>query len=117
MRSVILGAMMAGLGAGASLAGPGITFEPVEPEGLSAERVANIVEFQNTFGPVQLAALEASGYGAYGAVAVPVATAGAPVFKVLLPSQEEAEAAALEGCAEQAGTDCTLIGLILPAAE
>jgi len=117
MRSVVFGAMIAGLGAGAGLAGPGIAFEPVEPQGLSAERAANVVEFQETFGPAQLAALEASGYGAYGAVAVPIAKAGAPVFKVRLPSQEEAEAAALEGCAEQAGTDCTLIGLILPAGE
>lgn len=100
-----------------SLAGAGLAgtiFEPVTPEGLSAERAANVVSFQQSLGASQLAAMEAAGYGAYGAIALPVTEVGEPVFAVKLETRAAAEAAALEACAAQHDTACTLIGVILP---
>lgn len=96
------------------LAEGGLVFEPVVPEGIEAERVEKIVEYQQSFGAEQLAALQEAGYGAYGAIAVPVAMAGAPVFLAMLESREVAEEAVLTECESQHGTACALIGVILP---
>lgn len=93
----------------------GLAFEPVVPDGLPADRAANVAAFQASIGPDQLAAMEAEGYGAYGAIAIPIAMPGAPVTLANLPSQAAAEAAVLEACKSQAGTACTVIGYLLPA--
>lgn len=108
-------ALVLGLSLAASplLAG-GLVFEPVTPEGIAADRVANVEKFQQTIGAEQLAGLEAQGYGAFGAMAIPVAMAGNPVTVANLADRAAAEEAALVACKEQTGTDCTLIGVILP---
>lgn len=101
--------------AAAPLLAGGLAFEPVAPEGLSADRAANVVAFQASIGASQLEAMEAGGYGAYGAIAIPIAVPGSPVTTANLASQADAAAAALEACKTQTGTACTVIGYLVPA--
>lgn len=93
----------------------GLAFEPVAPEGISAERAANVEKFQQSISGDQLAAMQAQGYGAFGAIAIPVAKPGNPVTVATLADRDAARAAALDACKDQTGTDCTLIGYIVPA--
>lgn len=101
--------------AASPLVAQGLAFEPVTPQGLPEDRAANVVAFQASISPEQLAAMEAEGYGAFGAIAIPLAMPGAPVTMANLATQAEAEAAVLAACQEQTGSECTLIGRLVPA--
>ncbi|HHC29221.1 MAG TPA: hypothetical protein ENK80_01480 [Rhodobacterales bacterium] len=74
-----------------------------------------MAKFQKSIGAAQLAAMQAQGYGAYGAMAIPVSQPGNPVTVANLADQAAAEKTVLEACKTQTGSTCTLIGLILPA--
>ena len=93
----------------------GLAFEAVVPEGISAERVANVEKFQASISAAQLAAMEAQGYGAYGAIAIPVAKPGNPVTLANLADRDAARDAALATCKSETGTTCTVIGYLVPA--
>lgn len=97
------------------VAADGLRFEPVAPQGIGADRAANVQKFQASIGAAQLAAMQAQGYGAYGAMAIPVSQPGNPVTVANLADQAAAEAAALDACKGQTGGTCTLIGLLLPS--
>ena len=101
--------------AASPLVAGGLAFEPVAPEGISADRVANVEKFQQSISTAQLAAMEAQGYGAYGAIAIPVAMPGNPVTVATLADRNAARAAALDACKAETGTDCTVIGYLVPA--
>lgn len=101
--------------AAAPLAAEGLRFEPVAPEGIGADRVANVEKFQASFGDPQLASMQAQGYGAYGAIAIPVAKPGNPATVANFKTAEEAKTAALAACKTQTEVECTIIGLFVPA--
>ena len=101
--------------AAAPLAAGELAFEPVAPKGISADRVAGVEKFQASIGASQLAAMETQGYGAYGAIAIPVAKRGNPLTMANLPDRGAAEAAVLDACKAETGTACTVIGFLVPA--
>ncbi|RME18482.1 MAG: hypothetical protein D6801_01275 [Alphaproteobacteria bacterium] len=106
---------LAALLPGAAMAGA-IAFEPVAPEGLDAEAQKVVAVLQSRF-PGQMPVFEQAGYGAWGAIAVPVGKPLGPETlssAVNLPDAEAARAAVLKACREQQGAECTVIGLIVP---
>lgn len=93
------------------------SFEPVTPEGLDAKAGQMVAALQASM-PGQMAAFAAQGFGAYGALAVPVGVALTPqslASAANLDSIEAAKAKTLEVCKAQNNAACTVIGLILPA--
>ncbi len=100
--------------AASPLAADGLAFEPVTPEGLPGDRMDGVKQFQASIGADQLAAMEAQGYGAWGAIAIPAAKRGNPVTVANLPDRAGAKAAALEACKDEAGTGCAVIGFLVP---
>lgn len=115
-----LGLLFAGVVAAPGLA-DGLTFEPVTPEGLDASATEIVAALQGRM-PGQMAAFEQQGYGAYGAMAVPVGVALEPEtfaywvgMSVTLASVEDARNMALEDCENKNGMSCTVIGLLVPA--
>ena len=113
MKKFVLALGFTIVGAGPILA-DGLAFEAVAPQGISFDRAANIKAFQESIGPAQLAAMEEQGYKAYGAIAIPVDKAGAPVTMVDFADKAEAEAEVLAACKQQTGGACTVIGYFVP---
>jgi|GEM_PF-3339540 len=115
-----LGLVFAGVAALPGLA-EGLTFEPVTPEGLDAGATEIVATLQDRM-PGQMPAFEQQGYGAFGAMAVPVGVALDPEtfaqwvgLSVTLGSVEDARSMALEDCQTKNGSSCTVIGLLVPA--
>ena len=94
----------------------GLGFEPAEPEGLDAAALERVAQLQENM-PAQLPMFEQAGYGFYGAIAVPKGVELTPELLasvVNLASTDEARDAVLQACLEQTGTECTVIGYIVP---
>lgn len=97
----------------------GLAFEPVDPEGLDETAAEMVAQLQDGM-PGQLPMFEQAGYGAYGALAVPVGVELTPqslASAANLANAEEATEKTLEVCKAQTGYDCTVIGLLVPATE
>ena len=95
----------------------GLGFEPVAPEGLDA-KAAQMVEALQTGMPGQMPAFEAQGFGYYGAIAVPKGVALKPELLSSVANLDSRAAAAegvLAACKTQTGTECTVIGYLVPA--
>jgi len=95
----------------------GLAFEAVAPEGLDAE-AAEMVDALQAGMPAQLPAFEAQGFGAYGAIAVPMGVALKPEFLssvANLDNRDAASAGVLEACLAQTGAECTVVGFLVPA--
>lgn len=93
-----------------------IAFEPVTPDGLDAAALERVAVLQSGL-PGQMPAFEAQGYAAWGAILVPQGVEITPQALAAvqgLPDAESAKTAGLEVCAQQFGTDCTVIGLLVP---
>lgn len=92
-------------------------FEPVAPVGLDA-RATQMVEALQAGMPGQMAAFEAQGFGAFGAIAVPKGVELKPELLssvANLDSRDAALAGVLEACQAQTGAACTVIGYLVPA--
>lgn len=132
MRGTVLAAVLGlmAVGAGTADAAPvgakeardmlfkpsGMVFYPVEPQGLDAEAMTKVAALQEGMGG-QMAAFEMSGYGYYGAFAVPKGQALTTESLAVLAgmhSPAAAQAAVLEMCKETNDAECTVIGLTLP---
>jgi len=103
--------------AAAPLLADGLGFEPVAPEGLDAT-AAQMVEALQEGMPGQMPAFEAQGYSFYGAIAVPKGVALKPELLSSVANLDSREAAAegvLEACKTQTGTECTVVGYLVPA--
>ncbi len=96
----------------------GLMFEPVAPEGLDAKTEAVVARMQEGLSG-KMETFEQAGYGAFGAIAVPVGRSlegGVMSAVANHESPEAARAAVREGCkAQWHADDCTVVGLLLPA--
>lgn len=95
----------------------GLAFQPVDPDGLDAKAAEMVVALQQGM-PAQMAAFAQQGFGAYGALAVPMGVALTPELLSSVANFDTADAAregVLKACETQTGADCTVIGLIVPA--
>lgn len=95
----------------------GLGFEPVEPEGLDAKASQMVKALQDGM-PGQMPAFEAQGYSYYGAIAVPKGVELKPELLssvANLDSRDAAAAGVLDACKVQTGTDCTVVGYLVPA--
>lgn len=98
------------------LLGEGLAFEPTTPDGLDATALERVAVLQTGL-PGQMPAFEAQGYTAWGAILVPQGVEITPQTLAAVQGLPDAEAATAEGlkiCAQQFGTDCTVIGLLVP---
>ncbi len=131
MRAIFKAATITAMlvaGAGAltpALAAPaGLAFEAVEPEGLDDASKALISSIQAVM-PAQMSTYEEAGYGAFGAMAVPLGQELKPdelvKWLVILANTDTADAAkanVIDACRTQTGAEnCTVIGLLIPASE
>ncbi|MEJ1997816.1 MAG: hypothetical protein P8X76_06595 [Maritimibacter sp.] len=118
-------ALVIGLGAATpGLAADGLSFQSVEPEGLSEDAMLAVTSVQGVM-PAQMPAYEQQGFSYYGAFAVPkgqeLGLSAAEMAKWLVikantETLEEAKTGVLESCVELTNAeDCTLIGLMVPA--
>ena len=121
MRKLVLALAATIAAAGAGTAGladtKALAFEAVAPEGLDAEAAQIVAALQANM-PAQIGLFEQNGYGHYGALAVPKGVALKPELLSSVANAdtpEAAQAAVLEACAQQNGTECTVIGLLVPA--
>jgi len=99
------------------LAGDGLAFEPVAPEGLDVTAAEMVSALQEGM-PAQMAAFEQAGFGSYGALAVPQGVELGPEKLASVANHatpEAARGAVLEVCKQQTGAECTVIGLLVPA--
>jgi hypothetical protein len=115
-------------GAGAltpAMAAPaGLAFQAVEPEGLDDAAMTMVSSIQSVM-PAQMPTYEEAGYGAFGAIAVPLGQELKPdelvKWLVILANTDTADVAkanVIEACRTQTGAeDCTVIGLLIPASE
>lgn len=97
----------------------GLVLEPVTVEGLSEDIAASIDGLVAQFADrKRLKALEAAGYGYYGALAVPTDQALKMehlAFVAKLHNPEAARATALKTCAETSGSkSCAVVAMLLP---
>ena len=95
----------------------GLGFEPVAPEGLDAKAGQMVKALQDGM-PGQMPAFEAQGFGYYGAIAVPKGVELKPELLSSVANLDSRDAAAtgvLDACKVQTGTDCTVIGYLVPA--
>jgi hypothetical protein len=95
----------------------GMVFHPVAPVGLDEAAVAKVTALQDGLAS-QMAGFEAAGFGYYGALAVPQGVGLTPESLIMtqgLHSPEAAQVTVLAQCKEAHATECTLVGLTLPA--
>lgn len=127
-----MAALMGALGLGAALAGPmsgdaaqkqlfrpaGMVIKPLKPQGLDSQSQALANDMiKNMRSNSVMKQFEASGYGYYGAVALPKSAPEGqanPTVVVQLHSPEAAQRAAIEECQKANGGACAPIALLLP---